>query len=149
IEDDGPGAGVEDIPLGFAKLNVALMRSIPAQPVPGVTQMPVTAANGPAQNNVDVRLGDIKIGAGSLMAVYMYGSSGSAGSQTGEQKWAPLSGNQLSLIHDRPLLGGNNTFVVQYGMGIYGGDAGDDSSALTEYGDWGSQSIAQTDPDAK
>lgn len=136
IETDNPGAGIEDIPVGhFAKLQIADLRAIPA-PTPG---------DGPAQNNIDVRLTDIAMPAGANLAiVYMYGASGSAGSQTGNNEWEPLSGNQLSLIHIQPnFFGGENELALQYGQGIYGGDAVNDQAGISEYGDYGDQNIGQ------
>lgn len=141
IETDGPGAGIEDINLGFAKLQLAVMRNVPGP----------ASTDGPPQTDVDVRLTELHVGGGgTLSPIYMYGTSGSAGSVTGRNVWEALDGHQLSLLWTQPrVLGGENLVALQYGQGIFGGDAGGDQSALSEYGGYGSQEIAKGDTGAR
>ncbi len=138
LNNSGPGAGVEDIPVGFGNLHVALLRNIPA----GTT-------DGPAQNNTDLRVSDIKIGgAGKLEAVLIYGTAGKRGHESGSDIWEPLTGNQLALIDSMDVLGGYNKVTLQYGSGLYGGDGASQSSTLSEYGAWGTQNIEKGSDDA-
>jgi maltoporin len=129
IETAGPGAGLENIDLGGNKLHAAVLRNIPE--------------TGPAQSNIDLR-SDIALGGGTLTPVFIYGTAGSRDSQTGVEAFEPINGWQLSLIHNMgKVLGGDNTAVLQYGSGIFGGDGTTRTSMLTSYGAWGSQNIAK------
>lgn len=135
IETAGPGAGIENIDAGFGKLHFAVMRNVPS-------------GTGPVQTNFDIRQ-DGTLGDGTLSQVFIYGTSGER-DQTGDKLWEKNSGFQLSLIHNQgKILGGNNTAVVQYGRGIFGGTAGNRESTLSSYGAWGSQNIAKGDSDTK
>lgn len=129
IETAGPGAGIENIDAGFGKVHAAVMRNVPG-----------TA--GPVQTNVDLR-SDIALGDGSLTPIFIYGAAGKR-DQTGAESWEALSGWQLSLVHNQgKILGGDNTVAVQYGNGIFGGNAASRESMLTAYGASGSQNIAK------
>lgn len=146
LDNSGPGAGVEDIPMGSANLHLALTRNIPAGLV-----------DGPAQTNTDVRFSDIKVGSGKLEAAVIYGTAGKRGHESGEELWEAISGTQISLFHTQDLLGGSNKVTVQYGMGIFGasGEVGSateppsssGNSNFADFGAWGSQNIAKGSDD--
>ena len=70
IDNSGPGAGVEDIGLGFAKLHLAVTRNIPAGTEAAGTD------DGPAQTNIDARLSDIAVGVGKLEVIAIEGTAG-------------------------------------------------------------------------
>ncbi len=142
LDNSGPGAGLEDIGMGFANLHLALTRNIPA----GIT-------DGPAQTNTDIRFSDIHVGSGKLETAIIYGTAGKRGHESGDEKWEPISGTQLAVFHTLDVLGGYNKVTFQYGTGIFGatGDVGtataapttSGSSNLSDFGAWGSQNIAK------
>jgi maltoporin len=81
-------------------------------------------------------------GGGSLESILLSGSSTAVGNQTGVKEYEAMRGTQLSLLHTQPnVAGGDNLFVVQYGQGLFGGDAPNDQSGLNEYGAWGTQDV--------
>lgn len=132
----GPGAGVEDINLGFAPLSIAVLRDNPDNSGP--------VKDGPAQTNVDVRLSDITVGeAMKFTPILMYGQSSERGNTTGSKKWQKLSGMSLSLIQNTDFKPSSNMVVLQYGKGLYGADGATGNSALNEYGASNSQTIAK------
>lgn len=135
LDNSGPGAGVENIPAGFGKLHLAVTRNVPA----GTT-------DGPAQTNSDVRVSDIGIGAGKLELAVIHGAAGKRGHESGDEKWEPISGNQISLFYTMDVLGGYNKLTVQHGSGIFGGSGG--NSNLSDFGAWGSQNITKDDDKA-
>ena len=142
LDNSGPGAGFEDIGMGFANLHLALTRNIPA----GTT-------DGPAQTNTDIRFSDIRVGAGKLETAIIYGTAGKRGHESGDEKWEPISGTQFAVFHTQDVLGGYNKVTFQYGTGIFGasGDVGTATTApttsggsnLSDFGGWGSQNIAK------
>jgi maltoporin len=134
VDNSGPGAGVEEIDLGFSALHTAITRNVP------------TSVDGPAQTNVDVRL-TTELGYGNLETILIHGTAGKRGHSTGEDAWEPISGNQLSLIHFMSVFGGFNRFAFQHGSGIFGGNAGWGQSMLNQNGAWGSQEISKGDDD--
>lgn len=138
----GPGAGVENIDLGLGKLHLAVLRNTPSQEAADI---------GPVQTNIDVRLSDIATpGHGTLQPIFIYGSAGERDNKTGDKTYEAVSGWQLSLLHNQPkLLGGDNTFVLQYGRGLFGGHAESRSSMLDSFGGWGSQNVAKGDSETK
>ncbi len=133
LETAGPGAGIEDIDLGFAPLSLAVFRNIPKDTA--------TSKDGPAQTNVDIRLTDIAVGELlKFTPILMYGESSERGNSSGAKKWQKLSGMSATLLQTTDLKPTVNTVVLQYGQGLYGGAGG--GSMLTQYGGFGTQNIA-------
>lgn len=135
LDNAGPGAGVENINLGFSQLHLAVLRNIPAD----------KTVDGPAQTNIDVRLSDISAGPGKLETVLIHGSAGKRGYSTGAEKWEAMSGNHLALFYNYPLLGGFNKIGLQYGQGLFGGNGAARESTLNAWGGWGSQNVTKGD----
>jgi maltoporin len=142
FENTGPGVGMEDLEIQPSKgyLHFSMLRNVPYN-----TGTP-RELDGPAQTNLDMRYTYLAGGGHEIEPVLIYGFSGQQGSQTGETRWEPLSGYQAGLVHTwREILGGRNMAAIQYGKGIFGGHAPWLSSVLSQYGGYGSQSIAQGD----
>lgn len=136
LADTGPGAGVEDIDIGAGKLHFAVLRNVPGG----------KNAVGPVQTNFDLRVSGIKVGSGTLQPVLIYANSGERDSQTGKKSFETMSGWQLSVLHNQPeILGGDNTFAVQYGAGLFGGRGDTRASNLDSFGSSGTQNVAKGD----
>jgi len=125
INNSGPGAGVQDIDVGVGKLHLAVTRNTPS-----------SHDDAPAQVNPDVRLSDIRLGKnGQLEALLIYGQTGKKGHTTGLSGWEANSGTQASVVHRLELgTGYFNRVILQYGRGIFGGDALTRSSLIDNYG---------------
>lgn len=139
INNSGPGAGVENIGLGFGKLHLALTRNSPK------------GVDTPTQNNTDVRLSDVELGtAGKLQVVAIYGAAGKRGHESGVEKWEPTNGLQLSLVHTIDVLGGFNRVTLQRGSGLFGGVSNANFVAVSTIdlrGADGGQAVAKGDND--
>lgn len=145
LDNAGPGAGVEDIGLGFAKFHVAVTRNIPNN----------KSVDGPAQTNLDLRLSNIDVGHGNVETVLIHGNAGKRGNATGEEKWEAISGNHLALIYSYELMGGFNKIALQHGSGIFGGGVTNTTTStkrdntMNAWGGWGSQNIAKGDTNTR
>ena len=138
VENAGPGFGFENFTFGCTKIHLAAIQNIPAQ----------DDEDGPAQTNVDLRA-DIDTGHGVVTPIIIYGAAAKRGHSSGDDKYEPVNGVQASVFYNYSLLGGFNTVGVQYGQGIYGANPDWNSSMLTQYGAFGSQTIAKGDDDRK
>jgi maltoporin len=135
LDNAGPGAGMENIDVGFSKFHLAVLRNIPYG----------KDTDGPAQTNLDLRLSDISAGPGKLETVLIHGSAGKRGYNTGTEKWEAMSGNHVAVIYNYDLLGGFNKIALQYGNGLFGGNGSSRESTLNAWGGWGSQNVAKGD----
>lgn len=138
INNSGPGAGVEDIGVGFAKLHLALTRNSPRQADGGEL---------PAQVNTDLRLSDIKVGFGSLEVLALQASVSGRGSSSGEKNFTQLAGTELGLVHSADVLGGFNRVTLQYGFGLFGGDPRKRVNLLSSYGEGRNQAVVVGEKD--
>lgn len=145
LDNAGPGAGMEDIGLGFAKLHAAVLRNIPNN----------KSVDGPAQTNLDLRLSDINVGHGKVETVLIHGNAGKRGYATGTEKWEAMSGNHLALIYSYDLLGGFNKIALQHGTGLFGGSVANTATStkrdntMNAWGGWGSQNVAKGDSNSR
>lgn len=138
LNNSGPGAGVEDIAVGSAKLHVAITRNTPAP-----------SSDAPAQTNIDLRLSDIPFFTGTLQPVVIYGTQAKTANKTGKRNYQAMSGTQVGVLYNQPTPIGNNLFVVQYGIGLFGANRNGGGSALNDFGASGSQAVPDGDSDAK
>lgn len=106
--DSGTGGGVQNVDLGFGKFSYAFLNT------ENDTGTTTTGANNQALNVHDFRIGDIKSNPGgnlTLGVAYVHSRANPTGPTN-----VPDSGYELNLMHVQSgILGGTNTFVLQYG----------------------------------
>lgn len=120
--NQGNGFGIENINLGFGKLNYAWMQvdnsnNLAAAPAPGITGQNATISH-------DLRLSDLKVNPGGTLSVGLeftqakpY-SSVSLSNSTATAEANNNGGVAFILEHTQSgLLGGDNVLAVQYGTG--------------------------------
>ncbi|SFN86649.1 maltoporin [Xenorhabdus japonica] len=109
----GPGAGLEDIDLGFGKLSLAVTRNIES----GGSHSWIAGKENeiPTSNDVfDIRLANLPVNAGGTLEFGI--DYGRANARKGYQldKKASKDGVMLTAEHTQSMLGGFNKFVLQY-----------------------------------
>lgn len=135
IANAGPGAGFEDIGAGPGKLHLAVTRNLPP-----------ADAGGNAQTNVDVRYSDIDL-AGKAEVIVIHGAAGKRDARTGADAYEAVSGTQLAFVHSGNAGGIGSRLYLQYGQGLFGAVPAWRSSALGQFGGYGSQMVAKDDED--
>ncbi len=154
VENSGPGFGVEDVDLGFAKTHFAVMRMVP------YSQANPKEQDGAVQTNYDLRLSDIHTpGDGKLETILIVGKASERGSASGEVRWQSLSGWQMGLVHEQEdLFNGKNMLAIQYGKGLFGAKSSTGvvgstqafgESLLSQYGGYGTQNIMRGDEESQ
>lgn len=137
LSNTGSGFGLENFKTGSLTWHFAILRNIPK-------------SEGPSQNNFDIRFSGFEIPVlGSLETTFVYGSTTEIDAYTAEKKWTAVSGASVSLLFDQSLKSGFNLFAVQYGQGIFGAVGPWETSALNDFGAWGSQNISKASKDVK
>ncbi|OOF42193.1 maltoporin [Rodentibacter trehalosifermentans] len=119
----GPGAGVENVDLGFGKLSLAVTRNTERDGAYGWTYNPLTKKwdssqdkNKDVYNDVfDIRLADLKVSEnGRLEIGFDYGNSHTKNHASREQG-ASKNGYMVTLEHTQgEFFGGFNKFTAQY-----------------------------------
>lgn len=112
-DPSGYGAGVENIDLGFAKLALAVFRSITDDSIDNNGSKPRVYWRP------DVRLEGINVVFGALDvgfdAAYVSATTAENATTPGQMKFSP----SVTIQHKVSVLGGQNTLAFQYGMGSY------------------------------
>lgn len=115
----GPGAGIEDIDLGFAKAHVAWMRNTDGDWVYDGTGSGTNVAN----DTLDVRVSDIAVNTdGKLELGWDFGKANLTDLQEQDPGYTNQKGHLVTLQHEQGnWFGGYNRLAVQYGTdGIIG-----------------------------
>ena len=126
----GPGAGIEDIDLGFAKAHVAWMRNSDGDYVYDGTGTGTNVAN----NTFDFRLTDIDTNTdGKLIVGYDYGKANLTDEQERDPGYTDQKGHLLTLEHTQGnWFGGYNRLALQYGTDGIVGSSGRNSTGNSE-----------------
>jgi len=115
----GPGAGIEDIDLGFAKASVAWIRNTDGD---WVYQGSGTGTNL-ANDTLDFRLAEIDVNPGGKLEIgYDYGKANLTDEQERDPGYEDQKGHLVTLEHTQSdWFGGYNKLALQYGTdGIIG-----------------------------
>lgn len=122
----GPGAGIENVELGFGQLSLAWLRNSSED-----TEFPDGQQNL-ANDTLDIRLAGLQTNPGGALEIgYNYGSATLTDEQDA-QDIDPEKGHMLTLEHTQgDWFGGFNKFVVQYATDGIIGSAGRVNSAST------------------
>ena len=126
----GPGAGIEDIDLGFAKAHVAWMRNSDGDYVYDGTGTGTNVAN----NTFDSRLTDIYTNTdGKLIVGYDYGKANLTDEQERDPGYTNQKGHLVTLEHTQGnWFGGYNRLAVQYGTDGIIGSSGRNSTGNSD-----------------
>ncbi|WP_374512152.1 maltoporin [Niveibacterium sp.] len=112
----GPGAGLENVDVGFGKLSYAYFRFGPGYGSPALDGQTVNYTNGGATSTTthDLRLEAVQLGGfGSMDFMLEYVAPNSREDSTGATVETP-SGYALTAQHTIGVLGGFNRAVIQY-----------------------------------
>ncbi|MHA6492865.1 maltoporin [Pseudomonas borbori] len=126
----GPGAGIEDIDLGFAKAHVAWMRNNDGDYVYEGTGTGTNVAN----DTLDFRLTDIDTNTdGKLIVGYDYGKANLTDEQESDPGYTDQKGHLVTLEHTQGnWFGGYNRLAVQYGTDGIIGSSGRNSTGNSD-----------------
>ncbi|WP_120996272.1 maltoporin [Stutzerimonas urumqiensis] len=126
----GPGAGIEDIDLGFAKASVAWMRNTDGD---WVYQGSGTGTNI-ANDTLDFRLAEIDVNPGGKLEIgYDYGKANLADFQERDDGYEDQKGHLVTLEHTQGnWFGGYNKLAVQYGTDGIIGSSGRNSTGNSD-----------------
>ncbi len=126
----GPGAGIEDIDLGFAKTHVAWMRNSDGDYVYDGTGTGTNVAN----NTFDFRLTDIDTNTdGKLIVGYDFGKANLTDEQERDPGYTNQKGHLVTLEHTQGnWFGGYNRLALQYGTDGIIGSSGRNSTGNSD-----------------
>lgn len=126
----GPGAGIEDIDLGFAKASVAWVRNTDGD---WVYQGSGTGTNL-ANDTLDFRLAEIDVNPnGKLELGYDYGKANLTDEQERDPGYEDQKGHLVTLEHTQSnWFGGYNKLALQYGTDGIIGSSGRNSTGNSE-----------------
>jgi len=126
----GPGAGIEDIDLGFAKAHLAWMRNSDGDYVYQGTGTGTNVAN----DTLDLRLTDIDLNPdGKLEIGYDYGKANLTDEQERDPGFTNQKGHLVTLEHTQGnWFGGYNRLAVQYGTDGIIGSSGRNSTGNSD-----------------
>ncbi|HEY0914561.1 MAG TPA: maltoporin, partial [Solimonas sp.] len=126
----GPGAGIEDIDLGFAKASVAWIRNTDGD---WVYQGSGTGTNL-ANDTLDFRLGGIDVNPGGKLEIgYDYGKANLTDEQERDPGYEDQKGHLVTLEHTQSnWFGGYNKLALQYGTDGIIGSSGRNSTGNSD-----------------
>jgi len=126
----GPGAGIEDIDLGFAKASVAWIRNTDGD---WVYQGSGTGTNL-ANDTLDFRLAEIDVNPGGKLEIgYDYGKANLTDEQERDPGYEDQKGHLVTLEHTQSdWFGGYNKLALQYGTDGIIGSSGRNSTGNSD-----------------
>jgi len=126
----GPGAGIEDIDLGFAKASVAWIRNTDGE---WVYQGSGTGTNL-ANDTLDFRLAEIDVNPGGKLEIgYDYGKANLTDEQERDPGYEDQKGHLVTLEHTQSdWFGGYNKLALQYGTDGIIGSSGRNSTGNSD-----------------
>jgi len=126
----GPGAGIEDIDLGFAKASIAWIRNTDGD----WTYQGSGTGTNIANDTLDIRLAEIDVNPnGKLEIGYDYGKANLTDEQESDPGYTNQKGQLVTLEHTQAnWFGGYNKLAVQYGTDGIIGSSGRNSTGNSD-----------------
>ncbi|MGK9065043.1 maltoporin [Stutzerimonas chloritidismutans] len=126
----GPGAGIEDIDLGFGKAHIAWMRNTDGD----WTYQGSGTGTNIANDTVDLRLSDVAFNPGGKLEFgYDYGKANLTDEQERDPGYTDQKGHLVTVQHEQSgWFGGYNKLAVQYGTDGIIGSSGRNSTGNSD-----------------